>query len=136
MVFSEVDPLRGRLTELARTPQTYFDWSVSPDASRIALVSNHDDKVQVLDLRSKQVSIIRPVRALTRIQRVSWSAVGTTLFLTATDGPWTSVFMTMDLRGRTHALLEGGEWFADPRPSPIAYLQSITESTVTLLDHF
>jgi len=90
-------------------------------------------------LSSKQLSTIRPRPALNGIQRVSWSADGTTLFLTAT-GLWTSSHMKMDLAGRTHTLLNRAEWIADPRPSPdgkrIAYLQSITESNVTLLEHF
>jgi Tol biopolymer transport system component len=142
IIFAEIDPLKGRMGEIARTnvASEDCDWSLSPDASRIALVNNLSDNVQILDLRSKQVSVIHPIPALTGIQRVSWSAESTRLFVTAMDNAGTDFLTTMDLRGQSHVLLQGRMWFADPRPSPdgkrIAYIQSVSESNVTLLEHF
>ena len=143
LVFTEIDPLRGRVGETARInlpkPDEVY-WNLSPDGSGIALVENLADKVQVLDLSSKQVSVIRPVPPLTGIQVTAWSADGTRLFLTGIGNEGTNFLATMDLSGRSHVLLQTEEWLAYPLPSPdgkrIAYLQSVTEANVTMLEHF
>ncbi len=145
MVFTEIDPLRGRLGELARInnpppTEAILDWSLSPDGSKIAAVKEAADKVQVLDLRSKEVAVIGPVPPLGKLQRVAWSADGTKFVLTGYPDGERFFLVTMDSGGRTRVLLEGKNWLGYPRPSPdgrrIAYLQSVSESNVTLLEHF
>jgi eukaryotic-like serine/threonine-protein kinase len=143
IVFTEVDPLRGRLGEIARIdvrPKTYVDWSLSPDGSRIALVENLTNDVRVLDLRSKEVGVIHPMPPVNGIQRISWSPDGKRLFLSGVGEGGHSYLLTMDSVGRTRVLLEVNDWLANPRPSPdgkrLAYLQGVSESNVTLLEHF
>ena len=143
MVFTEVDPLRGRLGEIARIdvrPQSYVDWSLSPDGSKIALVEEPTDKVRVLDLLSKEVGVIHPMPPVNGIQRLSWSADGQRLFVSGIGEGAHSFLMTMDYVGRTRVLLEVNDWLAEPRPSPdgkrLAYVQGVSESNVTLLEHF
>ena len=71
---------------------------------------------------------------------MSWSADGKRLIVTGASNAGVCVLATMDLSGRAHVLLESKTWFYYPRPSPdgkrIAYMQNVSESNVTLLEHF
>ena len=86
VVFSSVDPLRGRLDELAKIDGGETWWSLSPDGSRIALVENESDSVRVLDLKDKQVQVIHPTPPQPGLQGPAWSADGKQLFLAAFPG--------------------------------------------------
>ena len=140
-VFSSVDPLRGRLEELAKIDggETTL-WSLSPDGSRIALVENLSDSVRVLDLKNKQVQVSHPTPPQPGLQQPAWSADGKRLFLSAFPGEQGMIF-EMDTTGHTHLLLENPHgWIGSLLPSPdgkrLAYTYTILESNVTLLEHF
>jgi eukaryotic-like serine/threonine-protein kinase len=53
LVFSTVDPMRGRVEELTATDsqEDTVAWSLSPDGARIAIVDNLSDSVRMLDLK-------------------------------------------------------------------------------------
>jgi serine/threonine protein kinase/Tol biopolymer transport system component len=142
LVFSSVDPVRGRLEELARIdlPQDGLDWSVSPDGTKIALVENLSDRVSILDLKSKQVQVIQPNPAQTGLQRLAWSADGKRLFVSGfPNGRGRLIVMDMD--GHAQLLLENRNgWIGNPTPSPdgkrIAYIYVVKDSNAELLEHF
>ena len=141
-VFTEIDALRGRLSEIARieNARENFDWSLSPDGSKLAIATDFNNEVRVLDLRSKQISSIHPGLPVTGINRVSWSSDGKSLIVTGAGNAGIFFLANVDLSGRTHVLLESKTWFYYPRPSPdgkrIAYMQNVSEANVTLLEHF
>ena len=141
VVFSSVDPLRGRLDELAKIDGGGDAWwSLSPDGSKIARVENISDSVRVLDLKDKQVQVIHPTPPQPRLQGPAWSADGRQLFLAAFSGGQGTLF-EMDMSGRTHLILENPHgWIGYPLPSPdgkrLAYIYAAPESNVTLLEHF
>jgi len=144
-VFSDVDPVRGRLQELARVDVREENrnprWDLSPDGSKIALVENLADTVRVLDLQSKQVQVIHPVPPQLGLQYPAWSADGKRLFVSANPDE-KGRLLEMDLEGHTHLLLENkrGAWIGHPLPSPdgkrLAYVYGFHEANVTLLEHF
>jgi dipeptidyl aminopeptidase/acylaminoacyl peptidase len=141
-VFSTVDPVRGRLESAKITIPTegYLNWSLSPDGSRIAVVENLSDSVRVMYLTSKQVQVIHPIPPQTGLQTPAWSADGQRLFVSAlSDAKWR--LLKMDPDGHTHVLLDNPYgWIGSPLPSPdgkrLAYIYVVTESNVTLLEHF
>ena len=141
-VYSSVDPLRGRLGELAKieTGGDYITWSLSPDGNKIARVGK-SDSVQLVDLRSKQVRVIHLTPAQNGLEFSAWSADGQRLFLTAQNDFRRPRLMQMDLEGHSLLLLQKEYgWIGSPLPSPdgkhLAYVSDADEPTVTLLEHF
>src|SRR5262249_13088740 len=83
-VFYELDPLRGRGRELARTvwsPATTEDWDVSPD-SRSAPNPNHDPKtaiIRVISLdatRADAAERVVTINGMKNLNGLFWAANG------------------------------------------------------------
>jgi Tol biopolymer transport system component len=83
-VFYELDPLRGRGRELARTawsPTVVGDWDISPD-SRFAAFPNHDPQtaiVRVISLDATRADAAERVVTLNRLKNLNglvWAANG------------------------------------------------------------
>jgi Tol biopolymer transport system component len=141
LVFSTVDPSRGRLGELAKidTNGVLTAWSLSPDGGRIALVENNSDSVRVLELPSKRVQVVRLTPPQKGLQMSAWSDDSKWLFLSSVRGEFK--LLAMDASGHTRLLLENpSSWVGNPLPSPdgkrIAYALQVSEVNVTLLEHF
>ena len=139
-VFSTIDPVRGRLAELTKLDTGYGDWSLSPDGSRIALVENMGDSVHLLDLKTKQIQVLRLTPPQTGLQSLAWSADGKRIFVSAfPEGR--GKLLEIDMSAKSRILLENPRsWIGSPLPSPdgkrIAYVYVEMESNVTLLEHF
>ena len=83
-VFYELDPLRGRGRELARTawsPTVVLDWDISPD-SRFAAIPNHDPQtaiVRVISLDATRADAAERVITLNGMKNLNglvWTANG------------------------------------------------------------
>ena len=142
LVFSALDPMRGRLEELAKVemPVRILRWSLSPDGRKVAMVENLSDRIRILDLKSKQLQVINPNPPQEDLQQAAWSADGQRLFVSSFPNEAGYLF-EMDLNGQNHVLQENPyAWIGALRPSPdgkhIAYVFIVSESNVTLLEHF
>jgi len=141
--FSVLDPVRGRLEELAKIDthgEGGDDWGLSPDGTKIAIVENLADTVRVLDTHSKQIQVIQPAPPQPGLQMPAWSADGKQLFLTAFPNS-KGRLLELDMAGHARLLLENPNgWIGFPVPSPdgkrIAYTYATLESNATLLEHF
>jgi hypothetical protein len=141
LVFSLVDPVQGRMKELARTKggERLF-WALSPDGSEIALVEN--DSVRLLDVNSTQIRAIQPNPPRNWLHWPAWSSDGKKLFVPSTEPSARGKILVMELDGRNHVILENNapSWMGAPIPSPhgkrLAFAQTGYESNVTLFEHF
>jgi len=140
-VFSVVDPVKGEQGELARTELENVNvWSLSPDGTKVAMLENLSDKVQILDLKSKQLQVIHPSPPHSGMQAAAWSVDGQRLFVSGIAND-RGQLLAMDMGGRAQLLLENRHgWIGWPVPSPdgkrIAYIYVVKEANVTLLEDF
>jgi len=148
LIFSHLDPVRGRGGEIARIAgyQTgYPRWSLSPDGTRIALVDPREGKgeVRILGVADRKVTVL-PVQDWKWgfLSIISWAADGKTLFAQAQDS-LSFALISIDTNGNPRALQEmptGSAWIADIVPSPDGRSLALTKRTylddVMLLENF
>ena len=111
LIFYALDPVQGRGKELARTklgPAADLGWRVSPEGSRIAVVSTDQlrEQVRILDFRNGTERNL-PLPHGWRIWSLSWTADGNALFAAAVRS--TGYFIArIELDGKTRVLLNRG----------------------------
>jgi Tol biopolymer transport system component len=146
-VFYELDPLRGRGRELARTawsPTVLADWDISPD-SRFAAIPNHDPQtaiVRIISLdktRADAAERVVTLNGLKNLNGLVWAANGEGLY-TVEITPLGLVMFYVDAGGAhswellraSHAL------WAVPSPDgrKIAFPQDTPWSNVYLVKGF
>jgi eukaryotic-like serine/threonine-protein kinase len=113
LVFTEVDPMSGRRGERARfgidpTRASQYDWDVSPDGSRIAILKLSEATITLLSLidsSSRHIS----VRAWPKLYSLDWNAGGDGLFVSALANGG-SALLHLDLNGDAQKLwyVQGG----------------------------
>ena len=107
IVFTELDPVKGRGRELARSntdATTDYHWDLSPDGSRIALLKHRDARVQVLSLSGRAPQDITSKERKT-LSSVVWTAGGNGLFVSSYSARGADM-LHMDLQGNTRLLWE------------------------------
>ncbi len=120
IVFTELDPVKGRGRELARSDAettTGYHWDISPDGTRIALLKHRDGKVQILSLNGGAVRPIVSTGGIT-LSSVVWTADGKGLFVSSYSGRGADM-LHMDFQGKTRLLWEqpgGIEVYGVPSP--------------------
>jgi Tol biopolymer transport system component len=105
-VFWDLDPVRGKGRELARTdwsPAVVGDWDVSPDGFQVA-IPNHDPrdaKIQLvpLDARAGRVEKTVMIKTLKNLSGVVWAADGRGWYVAVQDTNRGLLFY-VDLEGR------------------------------------
>jgi eukaryotic-like serine/threonine-protein kinase len=112
-VFRELDPIRGRGAELARTawaPFVVADWDISPDGSAVA-IPNHDPRdarVRIVPLGATQAGRAEKVLnidGLKNLNGVFWAASGDGLFVSTAADPG-GVIYYVNMQGRYNTVLE------------------------------
>jgi len=141
LIFYGLDPFRGKGPELARAavdPTTFFDWNVSADGSKLAVVSALGPFVRIIDLHTRSRRDL-PVPASWVLQSVAWSFDGRALFV-AVGAEDSFLLARVDLAGQTHILKKTSQymWMTPIVPSPdghyLAYGAQTYESNVWLLE--
>jgi DNA-binding winged helix-turn-helix (wHTH) protein/Tol biopolymer transport system component len=107
LVFTEVDPLRGRGLEVARfkiktTPDAHYTWDLSPDGTRIAILKQSEATITLRSLVSDSILEIA-VKASPKLYSLDWSADGQGLFVSALANGG-SALLHLDLTGNAQTL--------------------------------
>ena len=120
LVFSAFDPVNGRGRELVRwkTEETAdYPWDLSPDGTRIAILTSRDGQIHILSPNGGTPQKIA-VKGWNTLSSVVWSADGKGLFVSSfTDRG--SVLLRVDLNGSARLLWEhqgGIDTYAVPSP--------------------
>jgi eukaryotic-like serine/threonine-protein kinase len=88
LVFSALDPIRGRGRELAKfstDPLGFYHWDVSPDGKRIAVLKGGGNHVHILPLGNGAVRELA-VKGWTGFNSLDWSSDGKGFFISNLSG--------------------------------------------------
>jgi serine/threonine protein kinase/Tol biopolymer transport system component len=142
LVFTAFDPVKGRGRELLKASveaTADYNWDLSPDGKRIALLKHKQGQVQILSLDGNAPQLIA-ARTWNTLSSVNWAADGKGFFVASYQqrGP---VLLHMDLQGNTQFLWQdpgGVEVWGVPSPDGrhIAMRGWNVESNVWLMENF
>ena len=140
---SSFDALSGLGSELARidydtNPQDFAS-DLSPDGTRFAYTSGHEDLIHILSLRGQPRQDIR-VKGWTGFEEIAWAANSQGL-LVAHSIPGGAALLYVDLQGNAHVLWQqhGGTSTygrASPDGRHLALLGWTTEANVWMIENF
>jgi eukaryotic-like serine/threonine-protein kinase len=131
-----LDPLKGPLHELVKfevTPDTYYNWDLSPDGTRIAFLKSHwqcnppadcrstsvasDGQIRVLSLTGQAPQEIT-VKGINNSNFLDWAADGKALFVSRPTLRGAEL-LNVDRKGNTHIVWEQeGSLGISALPSP------------------
>lgn len=142
LIFYALDPLKGKGNEVARSviePNFNYGWGLSPDGSKVAVVSSRGSFVETIDLRTgAQRDIAAP--ADWTLQSVTWSADGKALFTTGWTQQKGFLLGRIELTGAMQTLKTLGiaQWVSGVVPSPdgryLAYGAETFDNNIWLLE--
>jgi len=107
LVLTEIDPLKGRGKELQRfdtDPLGVYQWALSPDGTRIAVMNPREGVVHILRLDGKSTESI-VVKKLNLGDAFDWAADSKGIFVDNAT-PEGLALTYLDLRGNTHTVWE------------------------------
>jgi len=142
LIFTSVDPLKGQGPELAQSDvdptADYWDFQVSPDGTRLAVITNRVGPIHVLSLRGQPEQVIRA--KFNNIGQVHWSADGKGLYV-PDHVKSKSILSYVDLDGNVHVVWQnpGGGWiWGDPSPDGrhLAIAASSRSNNVWMMEKF
>ena len=120
IVFSELDPVKGRGRELARFDtegRKEYHWDLSPDGARIALLRHRDGKVHILSLNG-----VAPRQIISKewdtLSSVVWTADGKGVLVSSYTARGADM-LHLDLQGNARLLWEhpgGVDIYGVPSP--------------------
>jgi serine/threonine protein kinase len=142
LVFTAFDPLKGRGREIARSdsdPAADYEWDLSPDGTRIAILKNRDGQVHILSLNGKAPQVIT-AKGWKILTSAAWAADGKGLFVSSYT-PRGADLLYMDLQGNARFLWEQGGGFGTYGvPSPdgrhLAIRAWYNETNLWMMENF
>jgi eukaryotic-like serine/threonine-protein kinase len=143
LIFTSVDPMKGRGPELARFDLDpgieYWDYDLSPDGTRLAVSGNAHGPIHVLSLRGSVEQVI-PVKFTNSGGDFFWTADGKGLYVADQTKRGTEISY-LDLHGNKRVLwVNPSGWNTSARPSPdgrhLAIQSSIVASNIWMMENF
>jgi Tol biopolymer transport system component len=144
VVFYTLDPLRGKGTKLGQVKRPYWsssaEWNISPDASRVAFVTNNG-RIEVLSVRDRTWQEISLEPGWERLISIAWAADGNRFFVTCWR-PDSFDLVYVNLTGKVTRLFQNGhrQWLINPLPSPngkyLAFEAETWDSNIWMIENF
>ena len=143
-VFSYLDAEHGLGKEIARTDRAVSDFDISPDGSRIALVSYDDGlEIGILSVATGKTEVLHAKDKRWSPQGIAWGADGQRLYVTGVSDPEGFALLSIAMNGETSILAHepfNAGWINRPRPSPsgrkLAYNVRKHQVNLLLLENF
>ena len=144
--FYSFDPVRGKGKQLAKAvvrPFFGWDWDVSPDGSRLALIglAGHDFRIDLLNFSDSTWHETPLERPLGLLGSIAWAADGKGFFVTSWQNN-SNDLLHVTLAGKIEPLIRNGyrQGIGKLLPSPdgkyLAYQGGTTDSNVWMLENF
>jgi eukaryotic-like serine/threonine-protein kinase len=142
LVFTAFDPVKGRgrqLAEVTTDATADYEWDLSPDGTRLAILSDRAGQIRILGLSDRAQRPIT-VKGWDVLTTVAWAADGMGLF-TSSYLKQGSVLLRVDLRGNARLLWQnkgGVATYAVPSPDGRhVAMQGFTEdSNLWMMENF
>jgi hypothetical protein len=141
LVFADFDPMKGRGRELAelKTDATAdYQWDLSPDGARLAILKNRERGIQILSLNDRALQEI-PVKGWNSLTSAVWAADGKGLFVSSLTERG-SAHLSVDLKGNARLLWKhtGGVGTSVPSPDGrhLAMLGWTADSNIWTMENF
>jgi DNA-binding winged helix-turn-helix (wHTH) protein/Tol biopolymer transport system component len=150
LIFSHLDPLKGRGEEIARVDEYLPDiglqeahWDLSPDGTRIAIVDEGERKgeIRILNLVDRSITVL-PVRdwRWSTLALISWAADGKSWFALAGADGSSDALLSIDANGDRRVLYQTDDQLFSIVPSPdgerLAFTKRVAVGDVMLLENF
>ena len=142
LVFADFDPVKGQgheLAELKTEAAAHYQWDLSPDGTRIAVLKSRDSGIQILSLNNRAPQEIT-VTGWNFLTSAVWAADGKGLFVDSRNeqGP---VLLSVDLHGNARVLWEhAGTVATYGVPSPdgrhLAMQRWIVDGNMWMMENF
>jgi len=142
LVFEAFDLVKGRGRELAdlktdATPD--YQWDLSPDGTRIAILKSQEGRIQILSLNGRAPQEIT-VKGWNSLNSADWAADGKGLFVSSRKerGP---VLLSVDLQGNARVLWEHAGSFktygvSSPDGRHLAMQKWIVDGNIWMMENF
>lgn len=143
LVFFSLSPINGRTAELVRfslpTNREDWEWQLSPDGSRVALLVPSEGRIHLIALESPERTEI-PLNNLASAYHLRWAADGKSLLISNATKQGAALIQ-IDFRGTVQTLWEQkGDLAVLGLPSPdgrfLAVTNWTTASNVWMLENF
>ena len=142
LVFADFDPVKGQgheLAELKTEASADYQWDLSPEGTRIAVLKGGDSRIQILPLNNRAPQEIT-VKGWNFLTSAVWAADGKGLFVDSRNeqGP---VLLIVDLHGNARVLWEhAGTAATYGVPSPdgghLALQRWIVDGNMWMMENF
>ena len=142
LIFKALDPVKGRgrkLAELKTDATADYQWDLSPDGARIAVLKNLEGRIQTLSLNGRAPQAIT-VKGWNILTNAVWTADGKGLLVSSLKEEG-SFLLSVDLQGNTRILWEqtgGVRTYGVPSPvgRHLAMQEWTGDSNMWMLENF
>jgi len=143
LIFTGFDPVKGRGRELTRfdiDPLAPYEWDLSPDGTRIAVVRYPGRRIDILSLNGQGTEVIT-VKGLELEGGIDWAADQKGLYMVSRTKEGRAALLHVDLQGNIHKLWEEPTWsdlwgIPSPDGRHLTFPHTTVNSNIWMIENF